>query len=71
MILVELCVCLVMCLVMYFMIGCIVVSLFSLSSESFWETTTPKYLIMDILLWPVLVCGFIMAFIDKYLEDKE
>lgn len=67
MILVELCAC----LAMYFMIGCVVVLLFSLSSESFWENSTPKYLIMDILLWPVLVCGFIVAFIDKYLEDKE
>lgn len=67
MILVELCAC----LAIYFMIGMIVVLLFSLSSESFWETTTPKYLIMDILLWPLLVCGFIVGFIDEFNEHKE
>lgn len=59
------------CLAMYFMTGMVVVLLFSLSSENFWETTTPKDWIMDILFWPLLVCGFIVGFIDKYLEDKE
>lgn len=67
MIFVELCAC----LAIYFMIGMKVVLLFSLSSENFWETITPKDWIMDILFWPVLVCGFIVAFIDKYLENKE
>lgn len=64
MILVKLCVC----LSIYFMIGLIVVSLFILSSESFWDTTTPKYLVMDILFWPVLVCGFIVGIIERYKE---
>jgi len=65
--LVELC----QYLVMYVAVGCIVVSLFGLSSESFWETTTPKYLVMDILFWPILVCGFIVGVIDKFNEHKE
>lgn len=62
--LVELC----QYLVMYVAAGCIVVSLFGLSSESFWETTPPKYLVMHILFWPVLVCGFIVAIIERYKE---
>lgn len=64
MILVELCAC----LAIYFMVGMVVVLLFSLSSENFWETTTPKDWIIDILLWPLLVCGFIVEVIERYKE---
>lgn len=67
MILVELCAG----FVIYFMIGLIVVSLFVLSSENFLETTPPNYLIKDILLWPVLVCGYIVGVIDTFNEHKE
>lgn len=56
------------CLAIYFMIGMVVVLLFSLSSENFWETTSPKDWIKGILLWPLLVCGFIVGIIERHKE---